>query len=571
MKQLRVSRNGLELASVGLRQSVSTLGRSPSCDGVLRAPGVRALHFLLEAQSESKDQWVIFDVSNDRGDGVVLGDQKVEFGGFFFELSDATLDSADRIGGSIRRSIQSTSAQVEQSTSRLVEAVRIRRDSGAVQEVAHMRASPGVLSRSRRLQPFEEVHDVVLESKREGVSLLLRSTKGTDRERKLYRNSEYQPLSSGGSVPLGPSDWIRLEYGVDDLYFRWVVPVPAARIPREVVGNPILRLGWVLFAIIALGVFGWIVWKGRQVKEVVPTPPPRIATIQVKEAPPPAPPVEKVPEPQVAPMEQGKASEEKASKGGSQAAAAKFAKAPSPKTKDQAGLNAPVKPTDVNSIGLLGALKSSAPKQGPGVKADQIFNDGIVTQAVSGNSGSLTLKTAPSGVLSVQGNSGGPKSKGEGLQALSTTLGGGDQYTPSAVGPIGRSGANGKGLGGGLAEGTGPGLEGIGGSDEGLGADIRGGLDAESVRKVIQSKRGLIRNCYERALLSKPKLSGRLVVNFQINGKGPVDWAKLKSSDANSPVLEMCLIDVVRQAMVFPQSPNGTATTVFYPFVFQPK
>ncbi|NDD92874.1 hypothetical protein EBZ37_12390, partial [bacterium] len=460
-----------------------------------------------------------------------------------------------------RRSLVPAEKSQDLSKTRLVEAVRIRRDSGAVQEVAHLRVPAGLLARARRLRPFEGLSDFVLEAEGEKVRLALRSRPSGGQSWKVQKNSEFQELAVGKPIELSPRDWIRMEYGPDDLYFRWVAPVAAVKVQREVIGNPVLRWGTVFGTGLALLTGVWIAWKAQRPQEAVVVQPPRIATIQVKEAPPPPPPVEKMSESRPDNVEKGKASDEKASKGGSEAAAPKFAKSPAPKQKDQAGLNAPVKPTDVNQVGLLGALKSSAPKQGPGVKADQIFNDGIVTQSVSGNTGSLTLKTVPSGALSVEGNSGAPRSKGNGLQALSTTLGGGDRYAPTEVGQVGRAGANGKGLGGGLGGGSGAGLDGIGGSDEGLGADVQGGLDRETVRRVIQSYRGKIRACYERAQISKPKLAGRVVPQFEISPKGPVVSASVKASTAGSPVLESCLLDVIRE-MQFPMAASGMSTRV---------
>lgn len=575
MRQLRITRNGLELASVSLKQPVSMVGRSPSCDGILRAPGVAAVQFMLESQGEGTDQWIIFDVSDESGEGKVVGLGKVEFRGFFFEISEAPLDPAEQLGGGIHRSLREGAASTLQagSKSSLVEAVRIRRDSGAVQEVSHLRVPKGAL-RPKKLRPFEEIPFVELHSEREKVQLHYRTlpqkSSNSPESLRLQRNTETLVLKPNSSTELGVRDWIRLEWGGDDLYFRWVSAVAPVAVRREVIGIPFLRWGMLAGLLFALAIGGSIWWKSQKEPEPVVVAPPRVATIEVKEAPPPPPP----PPVNAMPLQpQAEKSQQKQPSKSGAAAAARFEKPAPEKQRSQSGLNAPAPTTNVNAIGLLGALKSSAPAQGPGVRADQIFNDSMVTQAVaSKESGSIALKNPPSGVLGVGPSGGAPRAKGDGLQALSTTISGANQYAPSEVGAIGRPGGKGKGLGSGLS-----GLDSLGGDGDGKGqfagfdssgTDVRGGLDRETVRRVIVSNRGKIRACYERALLAQPKLAGRVVTRFQISATGPVVSASMGSSDANSPTLESCLLEVVR-AMEFPAAATGKPTFVIYPFVFQ--
>lgn len=559
MRQLRISRGGLELASVSLRQPVSTFGRSPTCDGVLRAPGVRPVHFLLESQGAESGKWALFDISDESGEGIVLGSARVEFKGFFFEVSEAALDAADEIGGGIQRSARhSVSEAGGPVAGRLVEALRIRRDSGAVQEISHLRVPGSGLSRSRRLKPFEGLQAVDVIAQKGQIAIEFSLEGGSP---VVIKNSEQIPMTGKmGRVELTPSDWVRMEFGPDDLYFRWVAPAAKVPVPREVIGSPVLRFGGLLGVLVAALAAAWIAWKVGHPSKPVILEPPRVATIEVKQAPPPPPP-EKLPP---------RGLEQMAPKSGA-AAAPKFAVRSRPTR--QAGLNAPVPPTDVNQLGLLGALKSSAPQPGAGVRADQIFNDSIITQAVAGKTGSIALKTPPSGALDVGKSGGAQGAKGDGLQALSTTLAGGSEFAPKEVGAVGRAGGAGSGLGSGLNAANGIGEDGtgrsaMGGLQEANGTDVQGGLDRETVRRVIVSNRGRIRACYERALLSQPKLAGRVVTQFEISPKGTVLSASVKSSDAASGTLESCLVDVVR-GMEFPAAPTGKGTQVVYPFVFQ--
>jgi hypothetical protein len=564
MKLLRISRNGMELASVSLRQPVSTLGRSPTCDGVLRAPGVRPMHFLFESQGPESNRWVLFDISNDSGEGIVVGDGRVEFKGFYFEVSEGALDPADQIGGGIQRSVHQIE-NIAAGGGRLVESVRIRRDSGAVQEVSHLVVPASIFSRNRRMRPFEDIASIDLVLDRGAVRVELKGGKDAPGRVRHQRNSEPGELLPGNSLELGTSDWVRLELGEDDLYFRWVARVPKVPIPREVIGNPVLRLGSLVGFLIAVGAAGWIAWRVKNPREPIIQQPPRIATVEVKEAPPPPPPPpEEIPKAAPPP----KAKTEVAAQQKALSSAPKFAKPAPPKAETKPGLNAPAPPSDVNTLGLLGALKPSAPKEGAGVRADQIFDDSVVSQAVTGNSGSIALKTPPSGALDLGKTGGAQKSKGDGLQALTTTMSKGADYAPKNVGPVVTSGTGGKALGSGL-EGIGAmGGTGAAGAEDGSGTEVKGGLDRETVRRVIKSNRGKVQACYERALMAAPKLAGRVVTQFDISPKGVVLTAGVRNSDVQSKTLESCLVEVVKQ-MVFPEAPSGVGTRVIYPFVFQ--
>src|SRR6185437_712992 len=181
------------------------------------------------------------------------------------------------------------------------------------------------------------------------------------------------------------------------------------------------------------------------------------------------------------------------------------------------------KVTDVNKIGILGALKGTGPK-GPGVKADKIINEGLITESVSGKSddSKVVIRNPPIGGIGSGG--GGSRNGNSNLAAASTTLGGSQHLAPDSTGPIvGEGGKPGyelgssiKGAGSESGKGTG-----IGRLDDGS-AEVSGGLDRETVRRIIMQYRGQIRTCYERALLSSPHLAGRVTYNWTITPQGPV-------------------------------------------------
>ena len=68
-KVLRISKHKLDLAQVELSGPSLIIGRSPLCDQILRAPGIKPVHFLLEWIGEgefnsNEGMWVLFDMAH---------------------------------------------------------------------------------------------------------------------------------------------------------------------------------------------------------------------------------------------------------------------------------------------------------------------------------------------------------------------------------------------------------------------------------------------------------------------------------------------------------------------------
>ncbi len=95
------------------------------------------------------------------------------------------------------------------------------------------------------------------------------------------------------------------------------------------------------------------------------------------------------------------------------------------------------------------------------------------------------------------------------------------------------------------------------------------GLSKEEVDKVVKSRAGSIRACYQNAVNRQPGLSGTLTVRFTIKdrgGKGVVTRAQVvrgKSSLHNSSV-ENCVLRKI-QSLTFPAKGGAFVT---YPFIF---
>jgi TonB family protein len=96
-----------------------------------------------------------------------------------------------------------------------------------------------------------------------------------------------------------------------------------------------------------------------------------------------------------------------------------------------------------------------------------------------------------------------------------------------------------------------------------------GPLPPAVIRRVIRRGLGPIRYCYEKALLRRPKLAGRVVVHFTISSRGRVQSSRVKSSTLGAPKVAHCVAARVRR-LVFPAPLGGGIVKVNYPFVFKP-
>lgn len=95
-----------------------------------------------------------------------------------------------------------------------------------------------------------------------------------------------------------------------------------------------------------------------------------------------------------------------------------------------------------------------------------------------------------------------------------------------------------------------------------------GTLDRDAIRKVARAHIDEIRHCYNEALLRKPELAGKLMVDFHIEADGAVSSSAIKESTLGDAKMETCVAGVVK-AWKFPQ-PKGGSVQVSYPFEFEP-
>lgn len=94
------------------------------------------------------------------------------------------------------------------------------------------------------------------------------------------------------------------------------------------------------------------------------------------------------------------------------------------------------------------------------------------------------------------------------------------------------------------------------------------GLSKREVFEVIQKHMSEIRNCYEKAILRKDNIEGKVLVGFGINATGSVTSASVKSSTVSDHFLDQCIVERLKH-WAFPRPKGGTKVEVMYPFVFK--
>jgi len=97
------------------------------------------------------------------------------------------------------------------------------------------------------------------------------------------------------------------------------------------------------------------------------------------------------------------------------------------------------------------------------------------------------------------------------------------------------------------------------------GAIVHGTLTKEQIRRVVHRNIGQIKHCYEKGLMSRPDLEGRVSVKFIINGMGAVQNSGVSGTSLGHSSTEQCIAQAVRR-WTFPQPQGGGIVIVTYPF-----
>ncbi|RYZ66034.1 MAG: AgmX/PglI C-terminal domain-containing protein [Proteobacteria bacterium] len=94
-------------------------------------------------------------------------------------------------------------------------------------------------------------------------------------------------------------------------------------------------------------------------------------------------------------------------------------------------------------------------------------------------------------------------------------------------------------------------------------------IDREKIRQVVKKHEKDIRACYESQLTKEPNLSGKLVVDWDIDDEGKVLNAAVNanSTDLKNAAVAGCVIKHL-QTWTFPVAAKGEKVSVTYPWSF---
>lgn len=592
MKALVIELNGRELERFILDQPTLFIGRSPSCDVVLRVRGVKPLHYLVEWVGEgefdpNRGFWTLMDLTSEskdqaRGEGLILSQKKTQLGRFTFGFTDdAWIEKAiqkGRLTGQLNQAVQGDNAMSLAPGGFCLEVVSVRTDSERVEDVAHTEYSAPKDSRwllkSRSQVKFQWEDPLKAEIE------FLPSSEVWDirnRDESLYDG----PLKNGQKIQITPRDVVVAKGPQYQYYIRLV---PKIKVLAQWKKNPMDPF-ILIFLILILMTFA----ASQLVLKAIPEPekekePQRIVKVELPKPPePPPPPAPEPPPPEAKPVIETVAQVKPQPKPKPQVEEIQVAPPKKIEPKAQAkpaatltpdpGLKKPL-PKNTGSKpglpGVLGVLRKGSGGAKP-LKADSLVVD-RPSSPLDSPSGTVAVARSNPGAL--VGSSKGGSPKGVSLDSAGTQLKGGYVTEPGGGGIAGSdTGTLGSGaMAGARASGRGTG-SGLGaGSGFSSQMEVQGGLDREAVRRAIREYTQQIRSCYNNFLtIVRPKdETGRVTLTWQIRPTGQVTMNQIKTNTFADAKLGSCIKGIVDRIQ-FPKAPNGLPTNVVYPFVFQGK
>jgi TonB family protein len=97
---------------------------------------------------------------------------------------------------------------------------------------------------------------------------------------------------------------------------------------------------------------------------------------------------------------------------------------------------------------------------------------------------------------------------------------------------------------------------------------VLGQLSKDIIRRVVRQHLNEIKFCYDKELMKKSELGGRVMTQFTIAGNGKVAVAGIASSTIADPAVEQCMVGAIRR-WEFPRPEGGGLVSVSYPFVMR--
>lgn len=599
MRAISISLNGTEKVRCALNSKSFLIGRSPSCDIVVRAPEVKPVQYLLEWIGDedfdsNNGMWMLVNLADSAGkssDGVmgdILNDTApLKINNLTFALVQDRLAQTDLKKGVIKRQINSSEQEKNQHRRSVLEVICCRSDLESVTDVLHYQ-----LEGTMKFNPLPGIKNLrfVWENNELGFLDCVQEARETEEKveiKSIGANAKEKVHVNVEKLPVTQSEIFRINSGAKEYFLRYVSKVDAEVEKFSIWRDRFIQLFLATMAVLI--VISFLIRNTPVDETLPPVEPQRIATIEIKKVeaavptPPPPEPMQAAPPPEPTPaaklpkqnkdLENTPISNPK-TKSVQASPSAPTVKNVAENVKPRTGLNNPAPVKNVNTVGLLGKIKAGGSNKPAKVSADMILNQGVVTDTISGNDG-LAIQKPRMGELGANRPGEGASGNSPGLAAASTRLRNSGDTNENSVGAIGGQGASSlKSLGSTLGKGEGIGsggkqagvVDGSGGS--GAGVEALGGLTKEDIRKALAEHRRAIRNCYEVALIKRKDLEGKMSFKWKVSPAGPVEVIDLISTEFNLPSFEACVQGVV-QGIVFPKAPNGQPTTVKYPFVFQ--
>lgn len=590
MKALVIELNGREIERFVLDHPTVFVGRSPSCDVVLRVKGIKPLHYLIEWVGEgqfdaNKGFWTLLDLSTEkkdqaRGEGLILSAKKTQVGKFSFGFTEDDWIEKEIAKGKLKRQVQKAAEEqvtlVAGMSDYCLETVTVRTDSERVDDVTHTQYFSPRTSRWL-VNSKSQIKFQWQEPTKAFVEFFPSNEKWDIKNRDEFLHDG--EIKQAQKFNITPRD-VFIASGESRQYYIRLVPKIRiqAQWKRNLFDPLLLSLLSIIF--ITFGIAQYL--QKTEMPEEPPKEPPRLVKVELprekveqKVVEPPAP-VEEEMAPVVAPKELPKKAPAKPVVSTAQEKKKPNETANPPKAATitpKPGLQKAPTPNAAKKPGLpgvLGFLKKGSGGAKP-LKADTLIANRAASEMDSQPSPSaVAVARSSPGALVGTKNTG--SSQGVDLDSAGTSLKGGFVTTPGEGGISGKdTGTLGSGALAG-AKSAGTGKDGSDRGSFGSQTEIQGGLDRDAVIRAIKEYSQQFRSCYENYLTSSKNKdeSGRVTLLWIIKPDGIVTNNAVVNSSFAGKQLGVCIKNVVDK-ILFPKAPNGMPTRVRYPFIFQGK
>ena len=450
LRNVIIFRNKLEISRTCLNQRKIVIGRSSQCDVVLRAPGVKEQHFMLEWVGSGEfdprqDKWMLVNVSQDGSgavrEGAAFSGHPLKMDGFTFQSDSSRLDKPISIVQQISREFLANDNPSGKSKD-VVEVIWTKRANGAIQEIVHL----PLKQLQKVTRPIPKLAALRIKAQKasgedaQAVELLLDQMPGAT----IANPKQTSPV-------LTAADSIELNWNEEKLSLRLVSAVESAGVSRD---RPRILAKFALTPTLMLLFISGLIPAAMPTSDKKDLDsPPLLAQIEIKKEQPvaeiaPPPPANKI---EISDSSSGGAS---ANKSAAESQRANLPAAPTQKVKSP-GLAkvTPAAKTNINQIGLLGFLaKNESPRSG--IKAQAVINQLNQAQTLSNNAveRGVVVKQPPAGPAGSI-NSGGRGALGMGAASLASATNTNAVKIGNSVTGLGgtaRVGAYGDGNGGSL-------------------------------------------------------------------------------------------------------------------------